>query len=153
MQLLCRARMPPRGRGHGGADQRLRARLAESREALVATGGGERERSRSPLRRGGSAQRLAVARGDDFGNVVAPLEENEQTMRDSVGRMVMTNETSAISCRNLIAACQAAGCRGVEGIVKAGKRGQRRGNVHRDIMRERLKDVSMPEPYFAEVPY
>ena len=96
---------------------------------------------------------MAVARGDDFGNVVAPLEENEQTMRDSVGRMVLTNEISATSCRNLIAACQAAGCRGVEGIVKAGKRGQRRGNVHRDIMRERLKDVSIPEPYFAEVPY
>ena len=58
---------------------------------------------------------MAVARGDDFGNVVAPLEENEQTMRDSVGRMAMTNEISAISCRNLIAACQAAGCRGAEG--------------------------------------
>ena len=100
VQLLCRARMPPRGRGHGGADQRLRARLAENREALVAAGGGERERSRSPLRRGGSAQRLAVARGDDLGKVVAPLEENEQTMRDSVGRMIMTKEISAISCRN-----------------------------------------------------
>ena len=96
---------------------------------------------------------MAVARGDDLGGVVAPLEENEQTMRDSVGRMVMTNEISATSCRNRIATCQATSCRGVEGIVKAGKRGQRRGNVHRDIMRERLKDVSMPDPYFAEVPY
>ena len=40
---------------------------------------------------------MAVARGDDLGKVVAPLEENEQTMRDSVGRMGITNEISAAS--------------------------------------------------------
>ena len=74
MQIVCRARMPPRGHERGGADQRLRARLAENREALVAARGGERERSRSPLRRGGAAQRLALAQGDDLGKGVAQLD-------------------------------------------------------------------------------
>jgi len=45
-----------------------------------------------------------------------------------------------------------AGATGIAAMGRAGAAGVHPGNTHRDLMRQYLKDTTVPEPYFADIP-
>jgi hypothetical protein len=72
--------------------------------------------------------------------------------RDSLAQFFLTNKLSAFETHTLASTAQNAGAAGVEDLSKAGAKGFHPKNLARDIMRSLLKDVSLPEIYWAEIP-
>ena len=64
----------------------------------------------------------------------------------------LTNKLSALETHNIAFSAQHAGAQGVEDISKAGAHGQNPKNLSRDILRTLLKNASLPEIYWAEIP-
>ena len=72
--------------------------------------------------------------------------------KDSLAQFFLTNKLSAFETHLLASSAQHAGAAGVEDLSKAGAKGIHPKNLARDIMRSLLKDVSLPEVYWAEIP-
>ena len=72
--------------------------------------------------------------------------------KDSLAQFLLTNKLSAFETHLLASSAQHAGAAGVEDLSKAGAKGIHPKNLARDIMRSLLKDVSLPEVYWAEIP-
>ena len=114
----------------GGARQRF---VANKKPAA-------RDRSRSPHRPIGASSSSSA------------LQEGGAEFREDVGRLFLRGRLSGKDTQQLAASSSRAGACGVSGIAKAGKSGALLGNLSRDIMRNLLKDCSLPEPYMASIP-
>ena len=135
----------------GGADQRLREALAKARAEAPPDPPG-RERSRTPPRRGGARQRLdaQLGKGDDAKVTKPTVGDMFKTL---LGRLMLANKVSAVDTQALAQATDEASALGAHGLAKAGQYGRTIKNAHRDVQRELLKGVTVPEPYYAEVRY
>ena len=70
-----------------------------------------------------------------------------------LGRFLLANRVSAVDTQALAQATDEARASGAHGLAKAGQYGRTIKNAHRDVQRELLKGVTVPEPYCAEVRY
>ena len=68
-----------------------------------------------------------------------------------LGRYMLANKVSAVDTQALAQAADEAGASGAHGLAKAGQYGRTIKNAHRDVQRELLKGVSVPDRYYAEV--
>ena len=151
-------RLKPRSRTYnvmrrGGADQRLRAALAEAKAKAAPDPPApeERRRSRSPRRPpGGARARLAASRGANADPAPPARAPETNTFKEWLTIMLLSNKLSAGDVQIGGASGQDSGAQGVQAFTKAGASGKHPGNMHRDMMREVLKGTSLPEPYYAE---
>ena len=77
---------------------------------------------------------------------------SNNAFKDSLAQFFLTNKLSAFETHVLASSAQNAGAVGVEDLSKAGASGAQPKNLARDIMRSLLKNVSLPEVYWAEIP-
>ena len=73
-------------------------------------------------------------------------------LRRQVSRLGLSSRLSALKTQSLSAAVTAAGGSGVADIARCGRSGENAGSIHRDLMRLLLRESTVPEPYWAEVP-
>ena len=125
----------------GGARQRY----------LALPGNRVDDRSRSPHRlpvhhRGGAR---AAARRAQVGE---PVDSSGKRFYGYVSQLQLSNKLSAVETQHLASTASGAGALGVGPVAATGAHGVWPGNIHRDLLRLYLKDTTVPEPYFAEVP-
>eukprot|EP00974_Lingulodinium_polyedra_P091027 8826371-Lingulodinium_polyedra.AAC.1 len=143
--------MPPR-RGGGARQRALRGRASRSRSRGTNKSSSPEpaqaaSSSHGPLR-GGALQR-AQAASSSQGPDESTVHQEAQDFRAYVAKLFLTNKFSSRETVELVTKARAAQAVGIDDLVTSQKHQQ---NASRDLLRRLLRNVTMPDLYWAKAP-
>ena len=84
----------------------------------------------------------------------ADIEGNAsgKKFRGTIANMFLSNRLSSWESHDLVASATEAGAKGSEDLAKCGTSGANPKNMHRDMLRALLRNVTWPDMYWADIP-
>lgn len=80
------------------------------------------------------------------------VPKDGKRFKQTMANMFLSNRLSGLETWDVASSATEAGAQGCEHLAKCGTAGQHPQNMHRDMLRALLKDVTWPTEYWAEVP-